>query len=125
MGDNARYGTLRQWRQVQRLTQVLAIECIEEGSKGRHHRGSYIGPIAVKRFDKGLIRQLPFLLVSRTGECDHPRCGCSMQQFKCQASLAHTGISCEEEHLTTSMPGGVQPCSHGFEFAVASDQWSI
>src|SRR5712691_8978684 len=163
MGDNSRYGALRQWRERQRLTQVLTVKRIEEGAKGRPHRSSYVGTIgcqqnhgghlclsrqvmeeletrvigrvkviyqeddrtvccevdeeggsrleqcsmfllwiartqsfevgngilvertlvfgqiAVKRFDRGLIGQLSFLLVGSTGEGDHPRCGCSLQ----------------------------------------------
>src|SRR5712691_631814 len=209
MGDNARYGALRQWRKHQRLTEALTVKRIKEGTKRRLHRSSYVGTIgcqqnqggrsclsrqvmeeleacvigrvkviyqeddramccevdeegcsrleqrpmfllwigrtqsfevgngilvewtlvfgqiAVKRFDKGLIRQLPFLLVGSTGEGDHPRCGCSMQQFTCQPSLAHTRISGEEEHLTMSTPGSAQQCLERFEFALASNQWSI
>src|SRR5260370_16229970 len=84
-----------------------------------------VGQIAVECFDERLVGQLPFLLISRTVECDHPRCCCLPQQLKCQTSLAHTGIPCEEKHLPASLPGGAEPRMHGLESALASDQWGI
>src|SRR5713226_6781636 len=53
MGYHARYGTLRQWREHQRLTQVLTVKLIEEGTKGRHHRSSYVGTIGCQQNQGG------------------------------------------------------------------------
>src|SRR6266702_3451966 len=49
MGDNARYGALRQWRERQRLAQVLTVKRIEEGTKRCHHRSSYVGTIGCQQ----------------------------------------------------------------------------
>src|SRR5262249_9353683 len=84
-----------------------------------------LGQIAVECFDERLVGQLSFLLVSGTVEGNHPRCWCLPQQLKCQTGLAHAGVPCQEKHLPAPLPGGAHPCLEGFEFALASDQWSI
>src|SRR6266571_3599413 len=61
MGDHARYGILRQWREHQRLTQVLTVKRIEEGTKGCHHRSSDVGTIGCQQNQggrSGLSRQV-------------------------------------------------------------------
>src|SRR3989442_11464852 len=50
MGDDARQCMLRKRRQVQSLTQVLAVECVKERTKWCHHRSGDVGTIGRQQY---------------------------------------------------------------------------
>ncbi len=45
-----------------------------------------------------------------------------MQRLQGQTCLAHTGVPCQEQHLSTALAGWLQSSQERFEVALASDQ---